>query len=97
MHKHVRFAVLIVVATKNTVVWNVMPYSVAEIYQYIKGTYCLHLQGSIPGTLVIFTRHIITFKTTACNSVKHPENKGVIYNNKYRHRVLHHHVLTQVK
>ena len=51
-HKHVRFTVLIVATTKNTVVWNVMPRSIVEIYQYFKGTYYLHLQGPTPATLV---------------------------------------------
>lgn len=52
MQNHVRFTVLTVVTTKNNVVWNVMPCNDVEIYQYFKGTYCLHLQGPTPATLV---------------------------------------------
>jgi hypothetical protein len=34
MHKYATFTVLIVVTTKNTVAWNVMPCASIEIHQY---------------------------------------------------------------
>jgi hypothetical protein len=37
--------VLMAVITKITVFWDKMPCSVVDIYQHLRGTFRLHLQG----------------------------------------------------
>jgi hypothetical protein len=41
-----RFEVLLAVSMKMAVFWVVVPCSLVEVYQYFRGAYCLHHQGS---------------------------------------------------
>jgi hypothetical protein len=73
------FKVLIVVTNKNTIFLDVTFYNLVEIYQHIKGTYFLHLQGqrgspeqvmhfALPATcslLVVCSIYALTLMTEA--------------------------------
>jgi hypothetical protein len=46
----VRFQVLTATSMKMTVFWDVVPYSLIEIYRRFRGAYCLHHQGDDEAT-----------------------------------------------
>jgi hypothetical protein len=41
----VRFQVLTAASMKMTLIWNVAPCNLVEVYRRFKGAYCLHHQG----------------------------------------------------
>jgi hypothetical protein len=58
--KQVRFQALSAGNVKVTVFWDVVPCSLVEVYQCLRGAYCLHLEGTASKMIVIFTcKHFV--------------------------------------
>jgi hypothetical protein len=77
---HARFRAVTAMTMKSYIFWDVMPYSLVEVYQSFGETYCFHLQVRL---LLACTEYSSTLETEAVCSSKTsvkllPDCTGVI-------------------